>query len=315
MLDLSKKQKKMSGTKQENPFDPFKDIKGLDIVDLKDVFIIHTENLSDIYNILRYPYKSEKYIFIGLCVKGEMVVSIGLRDIHIKALSLFSWMPPNILRIISYENCEVYVVAFNQTFAEKMNLDYGLIIPVLLYAQQNPILYSGASNTELTGSGLDVICNMYHNLYKESNDLGNNVFLDKMTQNLMGALIYRLCYMVSKDMSDETYPQSKESRYLYDFIKLLSVHCKTERSVGFYAKKLCITPKYLSSRLRMVSGMSAKEWIDNYLILEVKNLLKYSNMDVKEIAFALHFPNQSFFTQYFKRHTGMLPTEYRKAKD
>ncbi|MBO7523608.1 MAG: AraC family transcriptional regulator, partial [Bacteroidales bacterium] len=125
----------------------------------------------------------------------------------------------------------------------------------------------------------------------------------------------RLCYEVSKNMTDESYPQSKDDRYLYDFIKLLSAHCKTERSVGFYAKKLCITPKYLSSRLRMVSGMSAKEWIDNYLILEIKNLLKYSNMDVKEIAFALHFPNQSFFTQYFKRHTGMLPTEYRKTKD
>ena len=274
----------MSENKQkESPFDPFKEIEGLDIVDLKDVFIIHTENLSEIYNVLRYPYKTEKFIFIGLCVRGEMVVSLGLRDIHIKALSLFSWMPPNILRIISYENCEVYVVAFNQAFAEKMNLDYGLIIPVLLYAQQHPIIYSGTSDKEITSTGLDVIFSMYHNIYNESSVVGKNIFLEKMTQNIMSALIYRLCYLVSKNMSEETYPQSKESRYLYDFIKLLSVHCKSERSVGFYAKKLCITPKYLSSRLRMVSGMSAKEWIDNYLILEVKNLLKYSNRSLSDL--------------------------------
>ena len=53
------------------------------------------------------------------------------------------------------------------------------------------------------------------------------------------------------------------------------------------------------------------EWIDSYVILEAKTLLKYSDMSVQEIAYALNFPNQSFFGSYFKRNTGMSPSQYR----
>lgn len=311
---FGKKYTKMQEEKiKESPFEPLKYMENVDIVDLNDVLIIHIEDLSTIKSVLHYPHKMENYYFIGLCVRGEMVVSLGLQDMHIKALSFFSWMPPNILRLISYDDCEAYVIAFNRTFAEKMNLDFGLIIPILLYVQQHPILHQESTKMQLTS--LDNIRTLYENIYNETKSMDNDIFVEKVAQNLMSALIYRLCHEVSKEMVDDDFPRSKEGRYLYDFVKLLTEYCRSERSVEFYAEKLCITPKYLSSRLRKVSGMSAKEWIDNYLILEIKNLLKYSNMDVKEIAFSLNFPNQSFFTQYFKRHTGMLPTEYRRSKE
>ena len=50
---------------------------------------------------------------------------------------------------------------------------------------------------------------------------------------------------------------------------------------------------------------------DSYVILEAKTLLKYSNMSVQEIAYYLNFPNQSFFGSYFKRNTGMSPSQYK----
>ncbi len=71
--------------------------------------------------------------------------------------------------------------------------------------------------------------------------------------------------------------------------------------MGFYARQLCITPKYLTTLIKRISGLSVSEWIDNYVIIEAKTLLKYSNMSVQEIAYALNFPNQSFFGSYFKR--------------
>ena len=54
--------------------------------------------------------------------------------------------------------------------------------------------------------------------------------------------------------------------------------------------------------------------IDNYVILEAKTLLKYSNMSVQEIAYYLNFPNQSFFGSYFKRNAGMSPSQYKAKK-
>lgn len=73
------------------------------------------------------------------------------------------------------------------------------------------------------------------------------------------------------------------------------------------------TSKHLSNVIKELTGKSAGEWIDSYVILEAKTLLKYSNMSVQEIAYYLNFPNQSFFGSYFKRNTGMSPSQY-KAK-
>lgn len=85
----------------------------------------------------------------------------------------------------------------------------------------------------------------------------------------------------------------------------------SERSVTFYAEQLCITPKYFSSLVKKLSGKSAAQWIDNYVILEAKNLLKYSDMSIQEIAYRLNFSTQSFFGKYFKHQTGLSPTQYR----
>ena len=86
------------------------------------------------------------------------------------------------------------------------------------------------------------------------------------------------------------------------------------RSVGFYAGQLNLTPKYLTTIIRKTSGRTAVQWIDDYVVLEAKNLLKYSTMSIQEISYYLNFPNQSFFGKYFKNHTGMTPTAYRLGK-
>ena len=97
------------------------------------------------------------------------------------------------------------------------------------------------------------------------------------------------------------------------FIKLVSEYHTSHRNVGFYADKLCLTPKYLSRVVRDVTGRSAPEWIDAFVILEAKNLLKYSGLAIKEIVYKLSFPNQSVFYKFFKSRTGMTPSEYRHS--
>jgi AraC-like DNA-binding protein len=87
---------------------------------------------------------------------------------------------------------------------------------------------------------------------------------------------------------------------------------RVERRVGWYAEQLCITPKYLSETVKQVSRRTPNEWIDNYVTLEVRVLLKNSTMSIKEIAQTLNFPNQSFLGKFFKEHVGMSPSDYRK---
>ena len=95
------------------------------------------------------------------------------------------------------------------------------------------------------------------------------------------------------------------------FINLLTEHHRKERRVDFYAEQLFLSPKHFSTVVKKVSGKTAGEWIDEYVILEAKALLKYSVMSIQEVAYFMNFPNPSFFGKYFKHHTGLSPSEYK----
>lgn len=82
----------------------------------------------------------------------------------------------------------------------------------------------------------------------------------------------------------------------------------------YYADKLCITPKYLTIITRQISGRNATSWITHTAILNAKSLLTGTRLTVQQISNKLNFPNPSFFGQYFLRHTGMTPKEFRRSK-
>ena len=114
--------------------------------------------------------------------------------------------------------------------------------------------------------------------------------------------------------SKEERPASTRHKIVFErFVDLVTRHHLKERGVGFYADKLCITPKYLSKIVKETSGQSAPEWIDQYVILEAKQMLKHSDLCIKEISDELNFANPSFFFKYFKKHTGMTPNQYRNS--
>jgi AraC-like DNA-binding protein len=133
-----------------------------------------------------------------------------------------------------------------------------------------------------------------------------------MVKHLTLAFYYALTYQ-SHILSGEV-QQSKQSILLERFMKLVQENFREQRDIGFYADKLCLTPKYLSKILKDNSGSSASEWIDNHVVLEAKALLKSTNMTIQQISEELNFPSQSFFGKYFKRVVGVSPKEYRESK-
>lgn len=110
------------------------------------------------------------------------------------------------------------------------------------------------------------------------------------------------------DKSEEV---GRREELFIKFIHLIHKYCPQQREVGFYAGKLYITSRYLSSITQNVVDKSAKYIIDKHAIQRIKIMLKYSNMSIQDISYELNFPNQSFFSRYFKKHTGMSPLEYR----
>ena len=97
------------------------------------------------------------------------------------------------------------------------------------------------------------------------------------------------------------------------FFGLIMKHFKENKDVAFYADKLCITSKYLTMVIKETSGKSAKDWIVEYIILEIKALLKNTSLNIQEIAIKTNFANQSSLGRFFRKHTGMSLSQYRMS--
>ena len=97
------------------------------------------------------------------------------------------------------------------------------------------------------------------------------------------------------------------------FIELISHKRIKPRNVDWYAKQLCVTPKYLSVVCKAQAGKTTLEIINEFVFADIRNLLKNTDKSIKEITHYLEFPSISFFGKYVKARIGMSPTQYRNA--
>lgn len=138
------------------------------------------------------------------------------------------------------------------------------------------------------------------------------VFRKEVIQHLLAGLLYNIEYIAKNKGQSESSPLTHQNDIFQRFISLVNTYSKTERNVSFYADKLCLTPRYLNTVIRQASQQTVMDWINQSIILEAKVLLKHSNRLVYQISDELNFPNPSFFSNFFKRMTGMTPQEYQK---
>lgn len=131
--------------------------------------------------------------------------------------------------------------------------------------------------------------------------------------SLLRAAMLELCEM----MELQGYEQQKDDNMLrseeifYKFIDLLAVAKQKRQTVAYYANQLCISAKYLSTICKLVSGKSPILWISEYIMEDIRSLLKNTNLSCKEISDQLGFPNGSYFGRYVKERIGMSPAAYR----
>lgn len=112
---------------------------------------------------------------------------------------------------------------------------------------------------------------------------------------------------------DMTHWQPRERAVFNTFCDLLAIHHRQIHSVADYAAMLHLSPKYFSSVIQKVIGVTAGDWIDEYLITQIKKTLTTRDtMTVQQVAFDFGFDEAASFCRFFKRKTGMTPTQYRK---
>ena len=136
-------------------------------------------------------------------------------------------------------------------------------------------------------------------------------FVRRTVQGLMQAMFFQVfsAYQSETNASSQR-ATARQEEIFKRFIKLVEKNYVSERNIGFYADKLCITPKYLSQLIYKASGIYAGDHIDNYVIGEAKMLIKSRKYTIAQASDMLNFTSQAYFGRYFKKHTGMTPLEF-----
>ena len=270
-------------------------------------------NVTDEFNIdlFRYPTRLNAFAIV-FCSKGSITFTSGLQHHTLGEKTLFVHLPGSILQMESVEReSSVYVVMCEEEFIKRINIDIKLLSRLFLSVEKQPCLR--LCETEWTG-----ITGSFDEIRSEGVPRPGDAYSPEVLRSMIRTLAYKVCRIIGRHIEAQPAPEnsarSRNDEYFSQFMSELAKHYMQERSVGFYAGLLHLTPKYLTTLIRKTSGRTAAEWIDDYVVLEAKNLLKYSTMSIQEIAYCLNFPNQSFFGKYFRNHTGMTPSAYRMSK-
>lgn len=153
----------------------------------------------------------------------------------------------------------------------------------------------------------------YFNFIKEKVDNHYHHYRRDVARSLITTMIYDLDNALYRIQQTQKEKLTRAEIIFTNFIQLVEQNYKTERRVIWYGEQLCITAKYLSEAVKQVSRRTPSDWIDNYVMIELRVQLKNTSKSVKEIARDLNFVSQSFMGKFFKEHAGMSPTEYRKG--
>lgn len=244
---------------------------------------------------------------VFFCVKGSFRIKVNLTEYSITENDTLIILAGSIIEILSLsEDIHIAIISFSDNYFTPFD-HMEEFMKIGSWLHNNPLTHL---TTESMKECIDIYSKMKVKLQQEDNPFRSFA---------LKAYSYVLCSTALEFFIDKPIEKISNNDHPMDlynqFIELVQKDFRQHRSIKHYAEVLNISPKYFSMLIKKVSGKSAGEWIDEYVMLEARALLKCRRYTIQQISDKLSFPNQSFFAKYFKKHTGRTPTEYRTLKD
>lgn len=273
---------------------------------LIDTFDEMTEGVQAGSFFVNHPVKLSFTVVI-FCISGWMKFQISLQNYVLNPNDILIVQEGTIgeYRGMS-EDAKIVVIALGNEYFQMTN-QFGANTPFKQWLYTSPICH-------LKPKDIQEAMTVY-GLMKQKITEKDNPFRKEALMGYMQVLTYNTYkYLIHHEENSKIEKERKSRQQeIYDsFIKEIQKNYTKERSISYYADLLCITPKYLSQVVRKVSGRFAGDWINDFVILEAKALLKSRKYTIQQVADMLNFANQSFFGKYFKEKVGCSPSEYQK---
>jgi len=280
----------------------------LDLSDMKESGIYNNGDvaiLQDIKEVHSKVFVTGFYL-VGLCTAGKAVANISGTKFEIRTGDLFIGMPNNIIEStmmsVDFKCC---CICLRIDYLERILPITGQNWQIRLMFEQNPVAH--LSEDEISTFLL------YFNLICSRINHSSAKYLKQVIDALLVAFMYDSRGMTDSKAEAETNPFSSKEAHFKAFIEMITNSFPKSRSVQYYADQLYITPKYLSSICKSISGKPATKIIGMYMEKDIEYQLCHTRKSIKEIASLLGFPSVSFFGKYVKTAFGKSPKAIRDS--
>ena len=237
---------------------------------------------------------------VMILTKGFANPIVNLTEHHFEAGQMIFLSQNSILMPTNYSND---VSGFGVSLTDE--------IARMAFPAGMPKLFDGHvrdCHFKLTTNEMQLMANLHKLLY----DVHHSCQASPQTVlSLTAAFLWQADELWNRHENEQRDSLSREQRLFTDFIQLVSRYATQEHNIDFYAQRLFLSPRYMSTLVKKVSGKAAKQWIDDAIVTRIKVELRHTDKSAAQIADEMNFPNPSFFCKYFKRMTGLTTQAYR----
>jgi AraC family transcriptional activator of pobA len=249
--------------------------------------------------------RGSNYYSLVLLVKGALDLEDGETVLGLKEKDAVFFFPDAVHLIDKFKNIEFIRVDFNRDYLKKQGIFLGTAHAYQIF-RGSPVQRFSLTEEEFAELYRDMLA------LEQKLKISNVVpYAADIIRNSFIGVVYDLFMINNVRAGFELPRQDSKIELTGRFFNLLAKNFRKEKSVGYYASELFVTPRHLSWVLKEVTGKTAGALVDEMVIKEAKLLLTGHDLNISQVAVKLYFSNSSFFGKYFKKLTGISPSAYK----
>lgn len=283
----------------------FEQIKQSDIVDSidKDIVLMTVEEMSE----QPLPVKND-CVILAYCTAGEAAVDVNTRSLRIGSGDvLFVFANSVLSNYYGSPDFRGKCMLLSMHSLKESFRHERVFFERIFCLGKNPIIHLPLEQR--------AVLDNYYGMFSARLSSPSITYHKEVVRALIQAMLYELLSYVDDATEVSGTEILRQGDILFKrFVELISKSKVKSRFVYDYADKLHVSTKYLSAVCKNVCGKTATAIINEFVVEDIRRMLKYSDKSIKEISQELDFPNISFFGKYVKAHLGVSPKAYRKMR-
>lgn len=284
-------------------------MKHLELKAKQEYLAFNEQDLIIIDKVQDLPENSTYYtehVLVIICTAGKMQVEYDGKCITIQEGDLFLSVPGSVLSdyMVSPKfDCKLLAIRPSELMSSRET--HTQVINSMLYVKTNPVVRLTESDSQDVFAYYSLICSRIRQTAGR--------YQNGEMRSLINAFLLKVIGIIDNEMNvPETEASVRGDQLVEKFVWMVNEDCGRNRLVEYYADRLNITPKYLSTIVRSSLNRTPTDVIKVVTMKEIERRLRYTGDSIKQISQAMNFPNTSFLGKYFKQHSGVTPNSYRK---